>query len=381
MFRQINVSAPSKVILHGEHAVVYGKSAVAASLDLRTRMCLTPITNENLLQVDFPDVGVKETWTSQSIKKGVLCQKPKTSTLAQIDEPFLEKIQSFVDHQCAVMDDLQKASLTCFFYLYAVICEHFVPMHIKVESEIPLGAGLGSSAALSVCLAAGLCTITRPDGSIEDKKEICDLALLSEMILHGRPSGIDNAVSTYGGFVHFNQGKILPLEPPKNVTLRIVLVNTKSPRKTKDQVEKVRVQKQRHPLVIDPILEAIDGVSQSFLDKIKLMESHGDSQEDYQHLNDLVTYNHKLLNTLGVSHPSLEEVIAVAQSCGLSAKLTGAGGGGFAFIMLPPFVLEPTICEVKEKLSKKGFTCYETNLGVNGVRVQIDNSNSECISQ
>ena len=67
MLRHINVSAPSKVILHGEHAVVYGKSAIAASLDLRTKMCLVPL-QENILEVDFPDVGVKKIWKSKEIK-------------------------------------------------------------------------------------------------------------------------------------------------------------------------------------------------------------------------------------------------------------------------------------------------------------------------
>ena len=75
----------------------------------------------------------------------------------------------------------------------------------------------------------------------------------------------------------------------------------------------------------------------------------------------------------------------IAQSYGLHAKLTGAGGGGFAFLLLPPFVKESTISEVKEKLTKRGYGCYEANLGVNGVRVQFDNNveqdNIECISQ
>ena len=148
MLRQISVSAPSKVILHGEHAVVYGRSAIAASLDLRTRMYLTPIAKENdILQVDFPDVSVTKCWSGKTISEEILNYKPDSSS--DIDIDFLAKIQVFVaanidgnhdDHQDASdsnqsndIKDLQIASLTCFFYLYAVICDKFISMKIKVR--------------------------------------------------------------------------------------------------------------------------------------------------------------------------------------------------------------------------------------------------------
>ena len=149
MLRQISVSAPSKVILHGEHAVVYGKSAIAASLDLRTRMYLTPISKENsVLQVDFPDVNVRKSWSGKTISEEILQHKPDSSdnlaTSDEINKDFLAKIELFVDAN--IIDDdstdakeLQKASLTCFFYLYSVICDKFLPMSIKVrESQLEL---------------------------------------------------------------------------------------------------------------------------------------------------------------------------------------------------------------------------------------------------
>ena len=214
MVPQISVSAPSKVILHGEHAVVYGKSAVAASLDLRTRMYLTPIVKENVVQVDFPDVGVRQCWSGENIKEEILKHTPECTS--DIDLDFLAKIRTFVnvtvssEEKSAKLEELQTQSLTCFFYLYALICDKFTPMRIKVESEIPLGAGLGSSAALSVCLAAGLRAIKYRKSELNNDalEKVCQLALISEKILHGRPSGIDNTASTYGGFIHFKQGEL-----------------------------------------------------------------------------------------------------------------------------------------------------------------------------
>lgn len=373
MFRQITVSAPSKVILHGEHAVVYGKTAVAASLDLRTRMHLTPIS-EHVLIVDFPDVGVSQQWKAKDVKAHVLSQRPAhLNDLAEVDPCFLAKIQAFINCQ----EELQAASLTCFFYIYSMVCEKFLPMKISVESEIPIGAGLGSSAALSVCLAAGLRALKSQDSTL-NLERICQLALISEKILHGKPSGIDNAVSTYGGFIRFKLGQIVPVEPPKNVDLRILLVNSNITRRTKVMVEKVRVQYQKHPSVITPILESIDEISKSFLETLASMEGQGDAPENHERLNNLVSYNQKLLEALDVSHECLEDVVNIAKTHGLCAKLTGAGGGGFALVLLPPYVTEAKIKEVKGQMTKRGYTCYQARLGVSGVRVAFDNV--ECIS-
>ena len=121
-------------------------------------------------------------------------------------------------------------SLVCFFYLYSHLCgPEAIPINISIESDIPIGAGLGSSAALSVCLSAGLLTIQDLKESCISCKEhlsssinlnqlngvgceklklICDFAYLSEKILHGRPSGIDNTASTYGGLIQFQNFKV-----------------------------------------------------------------------------------------------------------------------------------------------------------------------------
>jgi len=78
----------------------------------------------------------------------------------------------------------------------------------------------------------------------------------------------------------------------------------------------------------------------------------------------------KLLEALQVSHPKLDEVIRVASSLGLHAKLTGAGGGGFAFILLPPYVKLEIVEQAKDLLTKHGLLCCETALGVDGVKIE-----------
>ena len=100
----------------------------------------------------------------------------------------------------------------------------------QVVSEIPLGAGLGSSAALSVCLAAGLTGVLHQvrdqvtltmDTDKGAQAEVCRRAFLSEKILHGTPSGIDNSVSSYGGIIKFVNGVITTL--PSSGALNVLL--------------------------------------------------------------------------------------------------------------------------------------------------------------
>ena len=264
-FRPLAVSAPSKLILHGEHAVVYGKTAIAGSLDLRTRMEISPATSE-VIEIDFPDIGVKQAWTVDEVRRQIFSKKPKVRPPGQVpvkvDAHFLKVIHNFLEVD---EDNLKMASLICFFYLYSVVSKEVVPMRIRIDSDIPIGAGLGSSAALSVCLATGLLSIARPETfnlCEATKDEISRLAFLSEKILHGTPSGVDNSVSSYGGMIEFANGVVTLLEAVPR--LRILLVNTNVSRNTKHVIEKVRDQFIAMPRVVKAVMDAIDGVSHNW---------------------------------------------------------------------------------------------------------------------
>ena len=97
-FRNVTVSAPSKLILHGEHSVVYGKTAVAASLDLRSRMSITSNPNHDIV-LHFPDIGVKDSWSVEKVQSEVLRYKPdlKDFKKTKVDPKFLEIISNFLN--------------------------------------------------------------------------------------------------------------------------------------------------------------------------------------------------------------------------------------------------------------------------------------------
>merc|ERR1711892_522102 len=347
-FLPLVVSAPSKVILHGEHAVVYGKTAVAASLDLRTRMTIKPHLTH--IVVNFPDVGLSDCWTVEQLKE-LFKHKPTERLEDEVDLVYLDKIHDFLGTD---QSNLRMASVICFLYLYSVLVSpDIITMEIQVESEIPLGAGLGSSAALSVCLSAGLTGVLHQVQGLEKnifnhlsnsaKKDVCRLAFLSEKILHGTPSGIDNSVSTYGGLCKFSGGTLTPL--PTSTPLSILLVNTNIERNTKDLVNKVRMKYDSHPRIIKPVLESIDGVSEAFLAVLENLETG---------------------NTT-----ALQDVCNTVSQFGMHGKLTGAGGGGFAFALVPPSIHEKSLNLARQTLESAGYTRCTAEIGGTGVSVSI----------
>jgi len=374
-FKVVSVSAPSKVILFGEHAVVYGMTAVAASLNLRTRMRLRP--HEDCVLVNFPDVDIQESWSLAELKD--LFRHKPSGDPDEVDHVYLDRIHDFIK---TAKSTIGAASIICFLYLYSVMVDEVgvVPMEITVESEIPLGAGLGSSAALSVCLAAGLTGVLHQikgveknifkDRSSSVNKQVCKLAFLSEKILHGSPSGIDNSVSTYGGLCSYLKGNLQPVKI--KMDLNILLVNTNSFRHTRDLVARVKERLQAYPEIIHPILKAVDGISNKFLTLVQNLGEDENEKYFFKMVGELVECNQNLLSSLGVSHPTLDDVCLSLKKLGLFGKLTGAGGGGFALAILPPNLPQKTITTAKNTLESKGYTCYQASIGGSGFMVELE---------
>lgn len=168
-----------------------------------------------------------------------------------------------------------------------------------------------------------------------------------------------------------------PLRAPSN--LKILLINTRVFRNTKAQVEKVKIRATRLPKITYKILEAMDEVSHSCLDTLihlrrlekEVAKTRLEKERTcFQNLEALIDINHELLSSLGVSHPSLEKVATLAAKRGLHAKLTGAGGGGFAFALLTPGIKTEQVEELKQDFIDSGFDCWETQIG--GVGVTTD---------
>lgn len=383
MMSRIVVSAPGKVIIHGEHAVVFGKRALASSLELRTTLTLSD-ADDDVIRLHLPDIGINVNWKCAELS-GIsasflpLDKKPKDLDVFLLSS--LKKLAEMKEEEEEEVTDTKQLAVVAFLYLFCSIAvkNELVPcVHFEVNSLLPTSAGLGSSAAYSVCLAAGLLTrmgevsrwnrIEERNWTEEDLELINGWAFMAEKVIHGTPSGIDNSISTYGGALCFQKGQqIRHLQHmPK---LRILLVNTKIPRSTKALVESVRKKRDKYPDIVNPVLDSIESITSRFESVVTSGESI--CEETYETMSELIDMNQLLLVFLNVSHPTIERICKITGRRGLHSKLTGAGGGGCVVAIVPDGFASETMEQMTRELHDEGFDCFETSIGSEGVRVSF----------
>lgn len=406
-FRSITVTAPGKIILHGEHAVVYGKKAVATAIGLRTSVKLESQADDHVTLILF-NFNISCKWKLDDLQKDVtrlLGADPSCYTQQGSD-----LFGKFVDEH-EIPDDERnpiKVAITVFVFLFGRIMADLKSLQsfsLKVDTTIPVGAGLGSSASYSVCISTALLAAAGKFPSLnaaDDAQPGCcahrdaaptceahplsaeDLALIykwsleAEKLVHGKPSGIDNSVCTYGGALTFQDGIIKRLT--RIPQLKIILTHTKAPRSTKDMVSGLRERYQQFPTIYSSLFDAIGAISEeSCLCLEKLYHSEAeeidtttvDSKNLYRILEKLIDLNQHLLVTLGVSHGSLDRLCRVTAKYGMHSKLTGAGGGGCGFTLVTPGTCEKSVNDVIHELTDLGFEVWDTCLGDQGVKLHV----------
>lgn len=372
------VSAPGKVILHGEHAVVHGKVALAVSLNLRTYLKLKATTTGKVC-INLPNINTFLCWDLTELKQlsPVPCGKKEDGKL--LNAELVKRLRDFVGVTNGNMDTTNMATLA-FLYIYISMfgSGEMPSLTVTVWSELPTGAGLGSSAAFSVCLAASLLcasgVIPAPLKEWDNTARWCqeDLELINswafqgEMIIHGNPSGVDNAVGTWGGMLRFLSGKIIPLS--RVPLLRILLTNTKVPRSTKVLVARVKDKINKFPTIMTPVLDSVDAISCTCEKVLSEMTCEPITGEHYNILEELIDINQHHLNVMGVGHPVLDTLCRVTLARGLHSKLTGAGGGGCGITLLRPETDAFVVQSATQDLRDCGFDCWETSIGGPGVQ-------------
>ncbi|KAK7681043.1 hypothetical protein QCA50_015880 [Cerrena zonata] len=355
------VSSPGKVILFGEHSAVYSKPAIAAALDLRAYLLVKPSEDPNIIRLDFPDIGLSHSWN----KNDIPWTKIKEYVQAKEGKPQIseELIPEIID---LLSDNLNVPGM-----LYSV------------RSTLPIGAGLGSSAAIAVCLASAMSILgghvakasvdydaKSTSKNHEDEEFIDKWSLMGEKCFHGNPSGIDNAVATHGGAVMFQRMKN-PAAPSVRTNMRnfppisLLLTNTKIPRSTAALVAGVSALNTKYSKTSASILDAMEHLAN---EAYQVMVKPFFGPEETRTLRELTEINHGLLVALGVSHPSLEKIKIIGDSHRIGAtKLTGAGGGGCAITLLNENVSKAELDNSLEEFEANGFETYRTSLGGKGV--------------
>ncbi|KAK9470353.1 ribosomal protein S5 domain 2-type protein [Dipodascopsis tothii] len=375
------VSAPGKVILFGEHAAVYGKPAIAAAVSMRSYLLMSASADPDALTIQFPDVSFTHTWSLASLpwdKFEAVRAHERVRPGTELHEDLVAALEPALG---TVADSFQRVSALTFLYLYLSICRREqTGVVATVRSTLPIGAGLGSSASISVCIASAMCVLTGevPVPTGEDSPmnyastEIIDgWAFLGEKCIHGTPSGIDNTVASHGGAVMFQRmGKGNPNVrntmrsfPP----IRLLLVDSRQPRRTAVQVANVATLLEEQPAITEALLQGIHALATEAY-RLMQMSAAECGPEWSARVRELVRINHGLLVALGVSHPKLEAIkIACDEHAVGETKLTGAGGGGCAITLLHDDVAADRLDALRARLEGDGFRMYETILGGAGV--------------
>ncbi len=280
-------TAPGKIILFGEHAVVYGRPALAV-----------PVTQVSA-SVEISD----------SARKGIWIDAPDIDLHAE-----LNTLSS--DHPlAAVIHNL----------LFTLRIDPFPSLNIKIDSAIPVASGLGSGAAVSVALLRAL---SHHLGRRVTDEEINAFTFEIEKLHHGTPSGIDNTVVTYAKPVYFVKGQ--PLETFKvGKPFTMVIGGTGIPAPTRESVGDVRKLWEADKLKWEGVFDKVGVIAEQARKKIE--------DGRWEALGGLMDQNHLLLQEMTVSSSELDKLVLAARKAGaLGAKLSGGGRGGNMIALVNP---------------------------------------------
>ncbi|NJF24965.1 mevalonate kinase [Thermococcus sp. Bubb.Bath] len=330
--KSVLASAPAKIILFGEHSVVYGKPAIAAAIDLRTYVS-AEFNNTGAIKIEAHDIKTP----------GLIVSFSEDSIYFESDYGKAAEVLGYVRQAIELVKeeaDTNGRGIT-----------------VSITSQIPVGAGLGSSAAVAV---ATIGAVSRLLGLELSNEEVGKLGHRVELLVQGASSGIDPTVSAIGGFIHYQKGKFehLPF-----MELPIVVGYTGSSGSTKELVAMVRKNYEEMPGIFEPVLNSMGRL----VEKAKeVITSDLDRELKFQTLGKLMNINHGLLDALGVSTKKLSELVYAARVAGaLGAKITGAGGGGCMYALAPG-----KQSEVATAITIAGGTPMITRISREGIRIE-----------
>lgn len=300
-----HASAPGKIILCGEHAVVYGRPAIALPLSsIRARASVTPGAAGMGVRFDAPDLG----------RRWLLSAAPN-DPLSELTLTTLQRLG------IAETSDIQ----------------------ITITSDIPIASGLGSGAAIATAIVRALAAAFGRDLSAA---EVSALVYESERRYHGAPSGIDNTVIAYERAIWFQRRSEPPhlIEPLLIAAPFTLLIGDTGVRSaTRLPVGEVRRRWQEDPARYEALFNQVA--------EIVHQARRALAEGDVAALGPLLNRNQDLLEQIGVSSPELERLIAAARRAGAAgAKLSGGGWGGVMIALVDSEMLAP----VREALLAAG---------------------------
>lgn len=324
MNESIKVSAPGKLMLFGEHAVIYGNPCIVTAVDQRMEVEVRIQSKKGLL-IDARDVGVADYFVNfNRLGKGKRTLK---------GAKFIEyAVKNFVKEY-----------------------DNCPGIHIKTKSDFSSKFGFGSSSAVTVGVIKALSLLL---GKKLSKKKLFSLSYKTVLDVQGVGSGFDLAAAIWGGTLYFVTGgkQITSL---KKGNLPIVVGYTGIKAETSLLVKQVAGLRKRRKRLVDSTFNLITEV---------VREARKDiSNSNYTGLGELMNINQGYLETLGVNTIELSNLIFAAKSAGAyGAKLSGAGGGDCMVALASGSKMD----DVKKAIKKNGGKVIDVKMGAEGVRVE-----------
>ncbi len=321
--KKVIVSAPGKLMLFGEHAVVYNHSCLVTAVGQRMKVTVE-LTQQETFELNAPDVQV-ENYVKPMSELG-LGDIPKGAKFVEI----------------AIVNFLAQNKITG-------------GLKITTQSEFSSQFGFGSSSASTVCVIKALSELSAVN---LDNKSIFDLAFKTVLDIQGKGSGFDVAAAIYGGTLYFvTGGKVI--EPLKIGNLPMIVGYSGIKADTVTLINEVGEKAKKYPEMIESVYSQIEKLVEKA--KVALLK------KDWQTVGELMNFNEGYLSTLGVESKKLADMIYVSREAGAyGAKLSGAGIGDCMFA----FASDKVSQAVKDGIIKAGGEVIDVNTNVEGVKVE-----------
>jgi mevalonate kinase len=307
-------SAPAKVILFGEHFVVFGIKAILCSIDKR----VTVTSNK----IDEQKISIKSNLGELEITLSTPIEEIRSTFL-----PFVFIAKKMIEK-----------------------FNHAGGLNIVIDSDIPSGIGLGSSSACCVAAAGSVSGLFTK----YSKEDILNLAIEAEKTIFKDASGADSTICTYGGIIEYDKKSgFRKIQIKKN--LNLVISNTKIAHSTKKVVNRVKEFKINNEKKFSDLCL----LETALIEKVKSDLHSGDLSS----LGSSMIQNQEFLDEIGISNDTLQDMIVEANKTAYGSKITGAGDGGCIISLVDDSNRENTL----KNLQHKNYECFSVQIDSKGL--------------
>ncbi len=345
ILNNVTSSSPGKTILFGEHFVVYGYSSLIFAIDKRFRIQLEYENSDgNDLRIR---VGSNLGFSAEIVNSKI--------TMSNSIQPYVDIVKNLHKIICYILDGPNADGF-----------RNKQNLNIYINSEIPIGGGLGSSSAFCVALTGAF--YYSLDKEL-NKKFICDKSIELEKVINENTSGVDCSICTYGGLGIYNKSCGFKKFKTDIHDFPFLVIDTGIPHNTFEMVNKVKRIKENDGEFFSSLCKEYETIFSFSLNSLET--------KNLEYLGVLMDENHSILKKLSLSNPVIEKIVKVCQSGGtFGTKITGSGGGG-CLLSLVDKKDQSLVIRLLNKLDELKLNYFFVNPDDSGVKIENNTSDAD----